>query len=239
LFFERVFYSVVRAFFAVFFTLYNRMSVRWAEPLPRDRRVIVASNHCSYLDPILVGIAFPRRLRYFAKEELFRPFLFGRIIRLLGAVLVSRADSASAASALKGFFRLLEEGSDVLIFPEGSRSPDGKLLPLEGGVGLIAAHSKTDILPVFIRGSYEAMPLGAALVKPCKITVTFGRRIAFDPELHKGKDAREKIMAELTRSLKTLEKSEAPEENKEENKALGEGKISEEGAFPGWRTVCS
>ncbi|MDR2176392.1 MAG: 1-acyl-sn-glycerol-3-phosphate acyltransferase [Synergistaceae bacterium] len=208
LLFERIFYSVVRAFFAVFFTLYNRLSVRWAEPLPRGGRVIVASNHCSNLDPILVGIAFPRRLRYFAKEELFRPILFGRIIRLLGAVPVSRADSASAASALKGFFRLLEEGNDVLIFPEGSRSPDGNLLPLEGGVGLIAVHSKADILPVFIRGSYDAMPPGAVLIKPRKITVTFGRRIVFDPELRGGKDAREKIMAELTRSLKALEQGE-------------------------------
>jgi 1-acyl-sn-glycerol-3-phosphate acyltransferase len=216
---------MVRGFFAVLFTVYNRMSVRWTEPLPRDGRVIVASNHCSYLDPLLVGIAFPRRLRYFAKEELFRPFLFGKIIRILGAVPVSRADNASAASALKGFFRLLEEGSDVLIFPEGSRSPDGKLLPLEGGVGLIAAHSKTDILPVFIRGSYEAMPLGAALVKPCKITVTFGRRIVFDPEIHKGKDTREKIMAELTRSMKALEEGKdaaeaAPVEGNREHEAL-------------------
>ena len=208
LLFDKLFYSVVRGFFIVFFSLYNRMSVRWAEPLPRGGNVIVASNHCSNLDPILVGAAFPRRLRYLAKEELFRPFLLGKIIRLLGAVPVSRADNASAASALKGFFRLLEEGSDVLIFPEGSRSPDGKLLPLEGGVGLISVHSKTDILPVFIEGSYEAMPPGAVLAKPRKITVTFGKRIVFDPELYSGKSAREKIMAELTRSLEALERGE-------------------------------
>jgi 1-acyl-sn-glycerol-3-phosphate acyltransferase len=203
--FEKIFYDVIRMFFFIFFSLYNRVSVRWTEPLPRGGNVIVASNHCSNLDPVLVGSMFPRRLRYFAKEELFRPFLFGRIIRLLGAVPVSRSDSASAAGALKGFLRLLEAGNDVLIFPEGSRSPDGTLQPLEGGVGLISVHSKTDILPVFVRGSYEAMPPGAAVVKPRKITVTFGRRIVFDPERYKGKDAREKIMAELTLSLKELE----------------------------------
>ncbi|MDR1649675.1 MAG: 1-acyl-sn-glycerol-3-phosphate acyltransferase [Synergistaceae bacterium] len=196
---------MVRIFVFIFFSLYNRLSVRWMEPLPRAGNVIVASNHCSNLDPLLVGSVFPRRLRYFAKEELFRPFLLRTLIRILGAVPVSRADNVAAASALKGFFRLLEAGSDVLIFPEGSRSPDGKLLPLEGGVGLIAAHSKTDILPVFIKGSYEAMPIGAVLIKPLKITVTFGKRIVFDPELHKGKNARDKIMAELTRSLKELE----------------------------------
>jgi 1-acyl-sn-glycerol-3-phosphate acyltransferase len=230
-------------FFAVFFALYNRLSVRWEEPFPGggSGNVIVAANHCSNLDPILVGVAFPRRLRYFAKEELFRPFLFGKIIRILGAVPVSRADSASAAGALKGFLRLLEGGSDVLIFPEGSRSPDGKLLPLEGGVGLIAVHSKTDILPVFIKGSEKAMPLGAALIKPCKITVTFGKRIVFDPELYKGKDSREKIMADLTRSLKALEEKALLEEKASEEK-ISEKKALEARALPrlpDWGTACS
>jgi 1-acyl-sn-glycerol-3-phosphate acyltransferase len=218
LIFEKFFYGVTRLFFAVFFAVYNRLSTRWTEPLPSGGKVIVAANHCSNLDPILVGVAFPRRLRYFAKEELFRPFLFGGIIRLLGAVPVSRADNASAAGALKGFLRLLEAGHDVLIFPEGSRSPDGKLQPLEGGVGLIAVHAKTDILPVFVSGSYEAMPPGAALVKPRKIKVTFGRRIIFDPELYKGKDAREKVMAKLTTALKELE-SKALEPKTSEPKA--------------------
>jgi len=165
----------------------------------------VASNHCSNLDPILVGALFPRRLKYFAKEELFRPFLFGRIIRILGAVPVSRDNNAAAAGALKGFFKFLKEGSDVLIFPEGSRSSDGKLLPLENGVGLIASHSQAPILPVFIKGSSKSMPPGAAIVKPVKITVTFGKLITLTPEAYKEKGAREKIMTALTDALKALE----------------------------------
>lgn len=203
--FERFFYRLTQCFFRIVFTLYNRFAVKWMEPLPADRNVIVASNHCSNLDPLVVGVAFPRRLRYFAKEELFRPFLLGPVIRILGAVPVSRADNASAASALKGFLKLLEDGSDVLIFPEGSRSPDGKLQPLEGGVGLIAAHSKISILPVFVKGTYRAMPPGATLVRPTRITVTFGKLLTFEPEVYSGKGAREKIMAALTDSLRELE----------------------------------
>ena len=199
------FYNAVRLFFRVIFSFYNRLSIKWTEPLPENRNVILASNHCSNLDPLLVGVAFPRHLRYFAKEELFRPFLFGRIIRILGAVPVSRESNAAAAGALKGFFKFLEEGSDVLIFPEGSRSTDGKLLPLEGGVGLVASHSQAPILPVFVKGTHEAMPPGAAMVKPVKITVTFGKLITFDPETCKEKGAREKITAALTDALKALE----------------------------------
>ena len=203
--FDKIFYSVVRVLFKTIFFFYNRLSAKWMEPLPESCNVIVACNHCSNLDPVLVGSAFPRRLRYFAKEELFRPFLLGKIIRILGAVPVSRENSAAAAGALKGFFKFLEEGSDILIFPEGSRSTDGKLLPLEGGVGLIACHSRAPILPVFVKGTYKAMPPGAAMVKPVKITVTFGKLISFDPETYKEKGGREKIMAALTDAFKALE----------------------------------
>ena len=207
--FDKFFYTFVRVFFRVVFTLYNRFSIKWIEPL-RDAGegpIILACNHCSNLDPLVVGVAFPRFLRYFAKEELFRPFLLRSIIRTLGAVSVSRADEASAAGALKGFLKLLEEGSNVLIFPEGSRSMDGTLQPLEGGVGLIAAHSRAAVLPVFIKGTYEAMPPGAAFVKPSKITVVFGKLLTFAPEDCKGKGARDRITAELQEALSSLESS--------------------------------
>ena len=203
--FDYFFYAVVRLFFKVVFSFYNRLSIKWTEPLPENRNVIIASNHCSYLDPIIVGVAFPRRLRYFAKEELFRSFLFGKIIRTLGAVPVSRESNAAAAGALKGFLKFLKEGSDILIFPEGARSLDGKLLPLESGTGLVASHSQAPILPAFIKGTHEAMTPGSAMVKPVKITVTFGKLIVFDPETYKEKGAREKIMTTLTDAFKALE----------------------------------
>ena len=202
---DDLFYVAVRLFFKVIFFFYNRLSINWTEPLPENRNVIVACNHCSNLDPVVVGAVFPRRLRYFAKVELFRPFLFGKIISLLGAVPVPRDSNAAAAVALKGLLKFFEEGSDILIFPEGSRSPDGKLLPLEGGVGLIASHSQASILPAIIKGTHEAMPPGSAIVKPVKITITFGKLITFTPDTYKGKGAREKIMAVLADALKALE----------------------------------
>jgi len=198
-------YGVVKYFFRVVFFFLHRLSAKWATPLPEGRNVIIACNHVSFLDPLVVGAVFPRRLRYFAKEELFRPFLFGSIIRILGAVPVSRDSNAAAAGALKGLLKFLKEGSDILIFPEGARSLDGKLLPLEGGVAVVATHSQAPILPAFISGAYEAMPPGSAMIKPVKITVKFGELITLTPEAYKEKDAREKIMAALADSLKALE----------------------------------
>jgi len=201
---DAVFYYITRVFFTIVFFIYNRLCVKWTEPLPK-RAVIIACNHCSNLDPLIIGRAFPRRPRYFAKEELFRPFIFGRLIRILGAVPVSRENNAAAAGALKGFLKFLKEGSDIVIFPEGGRSSDGKLMPLEEGVGLVASHSGAPILPAFIKGSHEAMPPGSAMVKPVKLSITFGKLIVLEPEAYKEKGARGKIMAALTDAMKALE----------------------------------
>ncbi|MBQ6775284.1 MAG: 1-acyl-sn-glycerol-3-phosphate acyltransferase [Synergistaceae bacterium] len=201
---NKIFYAVVKYLFKFLLKIYNRCSAHWLEKFNPDEKFIVACNHVSNLDPLVVGCFFPRRLKYFAKEELFHNKLFGACIRALGAVPVSRNDNASAAGALRGFMKLYQEGSDVLIFPEGGRSLDGKLQPLEGGVALIAARTQAPILPAFIKGSYEAMPTGSSIVKPKKITLTFGKPLRFSEEVYKSKEGRGIIMAELEKTMKEL-----------------------------------
>ena len=202
---SKIFYAIVKYFFVFLLKIYNRCSVKWLEKLNPNQKFIVACNHVSNLDPLVVGCFFPRMLRYFAKEELFHNKLFAACIRALGAVPVARDSNASAAGALRGFMKLYQDGSDVLIFPEGGRSLDGKLQPLEGGVAVIAARCEAPILPAIIKGSYEAMPTGAKFVKPKKIKITFGKPITFSEEIYKSKDGRNVIMAELDKAMKELE----------------------------------
>ncbi len=202
---NKIFYAIVKYFFIFLLKIYNRCSVRWVEKLNPDEKFIVACNHVSNLDPLIVGCFFPRTLKYFAKEELFHNRLFAACIRALGAVPVSRDNNASAAGALRGFMKLYQDGSDVLIFPEGGRSLDGKLQPLEGGVAVIAARCRASILPAFIKGSYEAMPTGARFVKPKKIKIIFGKPLVFSEEIYGSKDGRTKIMAELEKAMRELE----------------------------------
>ena len=204
-----LFYWLVRNTFRILLRVYNRCSVRWLEDIDPDERVVVACNHASNLDPLVVGSFFPRRLRYFAKEELFRSWFLGSSIRALGAVPVSRADNASAAGALKGFMKLCREGSDILIFPEGGRSPDGRLQPLEAGVALIAARERAPILPAFIHGSFDAMPTGSRFVRPSKIVLTFGRTLRFPAEVYESRDCRDVIMGALTDAMRALESASA------------------------------
>ncbi len=202
---NKIFYAIVCSVLKFILIIYNRCSSRWLCRLPKDEKFIVACNHASNLDPVIVGCFFPRRLRYFAKEELFTNWLFGACIRALGAVPVSRQNNASAAGALKGFMKLYQEGSDVLIFPEGGRTLDGKLQPLEGGVAVIASHTRAPILPAFIHGSFKAMPPGAALIKPTKLRITFGEPLRFSDEVYSSKEGRKIIMDSLSNAMKKLE----------------------------------
>lgn len=205
---SKIFYWIVKNFFKFLLIIYNRCSAKWLEKLPENEKFIVACNHASNLDPLIVGCFFPRMLRYLAKEELFTGWFLGTCIRALGAVPVSRASNASAAGALKGFMKLYQEGSDVLIFPEGGRTLDGKLQPLEAGVALIAAHEHAPILPVFIHGSFKAMPPGSAFVKPSKLRVTFGTPLRFSDDVYDSKSGRKIIMDSLTETFRQLEAGE-------------------------------
>jgi 1-acyl-sn-glycerol-3-phosphate acyltransferase len=136
---------------------------------------------------------------------LFRPFFFGKIIRILGAVPVLQEDSRAAAAALKSFLSLLEAGESVILFPEGSRSPDGKLKPLEGGTALISIKSGVPIIPAYVSGTFEAMPTGAAWVKPKKIRLFFGKAIYPPKDAKNSKEAREELTRTLTETLSEME----------------------------------
>ena len=204
---NKIFYAIVKYFFKALLLVYNRCSVTWIEKLNPNEKFIVACNHTSNLDPLIVGCFFPRRLKYFAKEELFHNPIFGACISILGAMPVSRADNSSAAGALRAFMKLYQDGSDVLIFPEGGRSLDGNLQPLEAGVALVAAHEHAPILPVFIHGAFKSMPTGAIFVKPTKIKITFGKPLRFSDDVYKSKNGRNIIMAELEKSFYQLQEA--------------------------------
>ncbi len=203
-----IFYWLVANFFWVMLKIYNRLSVKGlnralSAPFP----VIIAANHCSNLDPIVMGAAFPKRLRYLAKSELFSFAPLGFAIRALGAVPAKREDLQGAAGALKFLLERIQMGESVLLFPEGHRSVDGKLKPLEGGVGLLAAKTGAPVVPAFIHGTFQALPPGSAGYMPVKITLVFGEPIYVEKfgEGLSSKDLRQALTAQLDDALRKLE----------------------------------
>lgn len=202
------FYWLVATSFRIMLKVYNRLSVNGLEKaLSVNPPLIIAANHCSNLDPIVIGAAFPSRLRYLAKSELFSFRPFGFAIRTLGAVPAKREDIQGAAGALRFLLERIQEGESVLLFPEGQRSGDGRLQPLEGGVGLLAVKTGAPVVPAYIHGTYEALPKSSARYRPSKIDLVFGDPI--EAKNYGGglspKEMRTIITKDLEKTLRRLE----------------------------------
>ena len=202
---SRVFYRFVQNVFRLFFRLYNRLEVRGLSNVPNEGPMLVASNHASFVDPPLVGSVLPIRLRYLAKESLFRVPLLGFLIRTQGALPVAREDSQRAGAVMKLLLALLKEGECVLLFPEGSRTEDGRLKPLEAGVAYLSVKTGVPVLPVYVKGSFEAWPKGKALPRPSKLKLSISRLIYPDPDMSNERERREKLMKSLESELLALE----------------------------------
>jgi 1-acyl-sn-glycerol-3-phosphate acyltransferase len=170
------FYRVVRATIRVMMRLYCRIRVRGLENLPREGPVVVAANHASLLDPPAVGVMLTRPLHYLAKQELFSIPLFGRAIAALGSLPVARG--GADRNAIREMTRVLERGECILIFPEGTRTHDGRLQEAKGGVGWIALQIPDAwILPVYIEGTYGSWSRHRKLPRPGRVTVHVGEPV--------------------------------------------------------------
>ncbi len=169
-------------FFRMMFATYFRWRVLNAERVPIAGPIILAANHASYIDPPLVGAGLSRIVTMLAHKSLFRFPGFGHLLRLWHAVPVD-INGASPAG-LKAIIKTLQAGNAVLIFPEGTRSFNGQLLPPRPGLGLVVIKSAAPLIPVRLWGTYEAYSRSARFPRPKPIVVKYGRPLMFQ-ELRK------------------------------------------------------
>lgn len=148
------------------------------EHIPRTGGVIVCSNHISHLDPPAVGAGMSRQVHFMAKEELFKVPVLGELIRRVGAFPVMRG--TADRRALKRAIELLNEGRVVGLFPEGTRSPDGKLRCPEPGVGLIVLKSGAPVVPAAVSGTNRVLPLGSSRLRHHRCRIEYGSPMRFD-----------------------------------------------------------
>jgi 1-acyl-sn-glycerol-3-phosphate acyltransferase len=135
------------------FRLGYRVEVVGRERVPRGGVLVLASNHQSNLDPPLIGAFFPREICFVAKKQLFEKPWMSRLIRHYNAIPLDRA--GVDRRAIREIRARLDQGLDMLVFPEGTRSRDGQLGRPRGGLGLIVAAAEVDVLPVLILGSRQ------------------------------------------------------------------------------------
>ena len=137
----------------LFFKLFYRLRVDGLSHL-QPGSGILAANHASFYDPPIISASCKEEVHFLARDSLFQIPIFGRIIRALNSHPVSR--NASDARTFRELIRLLEEGKKIILFPEGKRSDDGSLQPLEQGLAFLIYKAKSDIYPVYVDGSFEA-----------------------------------------------------------------------------------
>lgn len=171
-----VWYQIGWKLFRILFKIAFKLKVNNAHLVPLKGPLIIASNHASLLDPPLIGCASPRPLYYLARDSLFKVPVLNWIIRSWNAVAVSR--DVTSPKGLKAAADLLEQGKAILIFPEGTRSPDGNLQPAKPGVGLLIAKTAAPVLPVRIFNSYKALPRHKIVPHLTQIEITFGAPIS-------------------------------------------------------------
>ena len=148
---------------------------RFAEPLPLTGGLLVLASHQSHLDPLLLGLVCERRLSSLARSSLFRWGPFGAIIAALDAISIDR--EASPVAAMKLMIRKLRGGGALTIFPEGTRTRDGRLGEVKSGFALVAKRAGVPILPVAIVGAWECWPRTRWLPRPGRIRLEFGALI--------------------------------------------------------------
>jgi len=146
------------------------------ENIPPEGPLIIASNHVTYADPPLISLAVRRPIYFMAWRRLFDVPLFGSLIRFLRAFPLE-TESADP-TAVRGAARLLKAGQAVMIFPEGGRTPDGRLQRFKPGAFRLACSQGAAILPVTIVGGHESWPPRRVLPRPGRITIVYHPPVA-------------------------------------------------------------
>lgn len=154
-----------------------RLKIEGGENLPPEGGVILASNHFSNLDPIVLGVSSFRRLNFLAKEELFKGRLGAWFLKKLGAFPLKR--EKTDFFALKESLQRLKKGEVLVIFPQGRRV-SLKNSPVRSGVGFLAKTSGVKVVPVKISGTEKILPPGKVFPRLERIRVVFGRPMVFN-----------------------------------------------------------
>lgn len=167
----------------VLFNLLARVFFRYRTTgtggIPRRGGVIFAANHASYLDIPLLGCGIPRRVSFLGRANLFPNKAVGLICRWLGWIPLKpgRIDRQALGEAIAR----LKAGKPVVIFPEGTRTTNGQLQAGKPGIGMLVAEAQCPVIPVYIAGTYQVLPIGATWPRYHAVSVHFGAPLTFPP----------------------------------------------------------
>jgi 1-acyl-sn-glycerol-3-phosphate acyltransferase len=179
-----LFYWVMKALAAPILRAFFRPWVRGVEHVPEDGAAILASNHLAVIDSFVLPVMLTRKIRFIGKSEYFtgrgiKGRLKAGFFRGVGTIPVDRGGGKASEAALRTGLGVLEEGHLFGIYPEGTRSPDGRLYRGKTGVARLALEAGVPVIPVAMLGTERAQPLGRVIPKPVRIGVVVGEPLDF------------------------------------------------------------
>jgi 1-acyl-sn-glycerol-3-phosphate acyltransferase len=170
----RPIYAIASPAMRLFFAIAGvRLEVSGRDRLDPGRTYVFCSNHVSNADPPAAYLAIGRDIRALGKASLFHLPIFGRLLRIAGFVPVERGDREQAVAAVDQAAAALRQGFDFLVFGEGTRSRDGRLLPLKKGPFVMAIKAQVPVAPMTIRGTREVWPRGSLRVRSGRVRIEF------------------------------------------------------------------
>ncbi|MBI2495856.1 MAG: 1-acyl-sn-glycerol-3-phosphate acyltransferase [Candidatus Omnitrophica bacterium] len=170
-------YDLTKLLLWVAFRVGFGLEVRGQKHVPQRGGFVVASNHVSYLDPPLIGVACPRQLSFMARSSLFGHLPLGAFLRAVHVIPIARGERDMGA--IREALSRLRHGDGVAIFPEGGRQLSGALGAAKRGVGLLAAAARVPIVPAVVSGTFQALPPSSNRLRLAKIRVAFGPAIPY------------------------------------------------------------
>lgn len=178
-------HDAIRRGFATFVKLTCRPVITGLDNAPKEGGFIVASNHLSFFDSVLIQAIFPRPVSFFAKAEYFtQPGLKGKAMKTffesVGSVPVERARKSDAVEALHSLGRIARDGHGVGIYPEGTRSRDGRLYRGRNGVGWLALATGCPVVPLGLKGTQRLQSADSNRIRPAKFELHVGKPLHFD-----------------------------------------------------------
>ena len=178
-------YGALRQTAAVLARTLCRPTIQGRDNVPATGPVILAGNHLSFVDSVVIPLSVThRRVRFLAKSDYFEtPGVKGRLTKTmfgaLGAMPVRRGNARDAMMSLEMMLDRLNDGEACVVYPEGTRSRDGRLYRGRTGVAHLALESKALVVPVGLSGTQQVQPIGANMPRPRRFTVRFGEPLDF------------------------------------------------------------
>ncbi|HVW19814.1 MAG TPA: lysophospholipid acyltransferase family protein [Opitutaceae bacterium] len=201
-------YGYSHAVIEILYDICFRGETSGIENFPTRGGYIIAANHVSHLDPPIVGLHCSRQICFFARKTLWKGGVASWWLDAVGCIPVDR-DGGTDVAAIKRVLQALRHERVIILFPEGTRSPDGRLQPPKGGIGLLACRSAVPVVPARIFGSFAAFGKGGGVRLGTPVSVAYGRPL-LPADYDRPEDGKERYGRAAGRIMAAIARLEEP-----------------------------